>query len=947
MEAKANAIPTVYPSTPPYSKGARSSHQYFSLRWNNYQSNMTSVFHELLETQSFVDVTLACEYNSLKAHKVVLSACSAYFQKILLDNPCKHPTIILPADICFSDLQFIIEFVYRGEIDVSEAELQSLLRTAEQLKIKGLCEVSEPQYEQDFSPSVKRYKPYSSRSPDSRHPPPPSGSQPSSNTRSTHSSSSQSNNNQSGQDSKSGHNSSGRNHSNLESIVSDNGSSPINVLESHDLTSTPGKEGKTKMTSLGMGVGINGSVMGVPMGYLDFAPEPPAPTATPVTEHHDISCAPSHDTRDLSNAISNNGDIRVKFETLRSLDPQDAIQLDTQVAHQMHAQTQQQQQQQQHIQHQQIMHQQQQTHLLQQQQQQQQQVHRQTPQPQQADHRLSPHQQITQQPPQHQQHVLLIDQQSQHSHHSTHSPASNASSTSSQHHPENLVTVASTVPDSIAPSEIKTRVVLKQEIMTEADQQTQQQHHQQQQMELEPDQSSMHGMVVTPEISGMMSQSQMSDIYQSDASEDSKVGILDGSSTQYTNLTSPNAGDPKTPSGPKTWTAEDMESALEALRTHNMSLTKASATYGIPSTTLWQRAHRLGIDTPKKEGPSKTWNEDSLNSALEALRTGTISANKASKAFGIPSSTLYKIARREGIRLAAPFNAAPTTWSAEDLDRALEAIRAGQTSVQKASTEFGIPTGTLYGRCKREGIELSRSNPTPWSEDAMMEALESVKQGHMSINQAAIHYNLPYSSLYGRFKRGKYDNPNSGNPSHSNHGAGGVGGGGNIGGIGGNVGASAVTMAGVTSSPQMEFKIEPQHNEHSPENTTTEEFGANDLITIFQQHYNPALTTSLSTSSLPPSTQTHHIVPSPSPVNIHIINSNHHHHQLQPTPPPPHQTVSTTHHAAIQGNQPQLIQHHIIPQQHHIIYQQPLQQIQQQPQYHPMYHIIKQENDRS
>ena len=44
--------------------------QYYSLRWNNYQSNMTSVFHELLEAQSFVDVTLACEDNSLKAHKV-------------------------------------------------------------------------------------------------------------------------------------------------------------------------------------------------------------------------------------------------------------------------------------------------------------------------------------------------------------------------------------------------------------------------------------------------------------------------------------------------------------------------------------------------------------------------------------------------------------------------------------------------------------------------------------------------------------------------------------------------------------------------------------------------------------------------------------------------------------------------------------------------------------
>ncbi|XP_023934587.1 uncharacterized protein LOC112043417 [Bicyclus anynana] len=207
---------------------------------------------------------------------------------------------------------------------------------------------------------------------------------------------------------------------------------------------------------------------------------------------------------------------------------------------------------------------------------------------------------------------------------------------------------------------------------------------------------------------------------------------------------------------PKSWTQQDMDKALEALRKHHMSLTKASATYGIPSTTLWQRAHRLGIDTPKKEGASKSWSEADLRGALHALRAGAISANKASKAYGIPSSTLYKIARREGIRLAAPFNAAPTAWRRADLERALQAIRCGAASVQRAATQFGIPTGTLYGRCKREGIELSRSNPTPWSEDAMGEALEAVRVGQMSINQAAIHFNLPYSSLYGRFKRCKY-----------------------------------------------------------------------------------------------------------------------------------------------------------------------------------------------
>ncbi|CAF4864451.1 unnamed protein product [Pieris macdunnoughi] len=206
----------------------------------------------------------------------------------------------------------------------------------------------------------------------------------------------------------------------------------------------------------------------------------------------------------------------------------------------------------------------------------------------------------------------------------------------------------------------------------------------------------------------------------------------------------------------KSWSPLDMEKALDALKNHHMSLTKASSTYGIPSTTLWQRAHRMGIDTPKKEGSSKSWTDDDLKAALHALRTGAISANKASKAYGIPSSTLYKIARREGIRLAAPFNAAPTSWRRADLQRALDAIRCGAASVQRAASHYGIPTGTLYGRCKREGIELSRSNPTPWSEDAMGEALEAVRVGQMSINQAAIHFNLPYSSLYGRFKRCKY-----------------------------------------------------------------------------------------------------------------------------------------------------------------------------------------------
>lgn len=85
---------------------------------NNVVSRFTSI-----------DGSIASLSRPFPFAQVVLSACSSYFQKLLLSNPCKHPTIIMPQDVCFNDLKFIIEFVYRGEIDVSQAELQVSLGT--------------------------------------------------------------------------------------------------------------------------------------------------------------------------------------------------------------------------------------------------------------------------------------------------------------------------------------------------------------------------------------------------------------------------------------------------------------------------------------------------------------------------------------------------------------------------------------------------------------------------------------------------------------------------------------------------------------------------------------------------------------------------------------------------------------------------------------------------
>ena len=59
------------------------SDQRFSLKWNNYQSQLVKAFESLLDQEDFVDVTLGVEGKKLSAHKMLLSACSPYFRELL------------------------------------------------------------------------------------------------------------------------------------------------------------------------------------------------------------------------------------------------------------------------------------------------------------------------------------------------------------------------------------------------------------------------------------------------------------------------------------------------------------------------------------------------------------------------------------------------------------------------------------------------------------------------------------------------------------------------------------------------------------------------------------------------------------------------------------------------------------------------------------------------
>lgn len=86
-------------------------------------------------------MTLACDGHSIKAHKMVLSACSPYFKQLFVDNPCQHPIVILK-DVNWPELKSMVEFMYKGEINVSQDQIGPLLKVAESLKIRGLADVN-------------------------------------------------------------------------------------------------------------------------------------------------------------------------------------------------------------------------------------------------------------------------------------------------------------------------------------------------------------------------------------------------------------------------------------------------------------------------------------------------------------------------------------------------------------------------------------------------------------------------------------------------------------------------------------------------------------------------------------------------------------------------------------------------------------------------------------
>jgi len=116
-----------------------SSSEKFCLRWNDFETNISVAFRELREEKDFFDVTLACDDSQIQAHKVILSACSPFFRNVLRRNPHQHPLLYLKG-VKYKELLSVLNFMYMGEVNVAQEELNSFLAVAEDLRVKGLTQ---------------------------------------------------------------------------------------------------------------------------------------------------------------------------------------------------------------------------------------------------------------------------------------------------------------------------------------------------------------------------------------------------------------------------------------------------------------------------------------------------------------------------------------------------------------------------------------------------------------------------------------------------------------------------------------------------------------------------------------------------------------------------------------------------------------------------------------
>ena len=127
------------------------------LQWNDFKENVTFSFKALRDDKDFTDVTLACEGGQkIEVHKTVLASTSPVFMELLKRQKHSHPLIYMRG-IKSNLLVTIMDFLYHGEANVLQDDLDSFLALAEEFQLRGLCGDSQSKEEQQNEVQNNQY----------------------------------------------------------------------------------------------------------------------------------------------------------------------------------------------------------------------------------------------------------------------------------------------------------------------------------------------------------------------------------------------------------------------------------------------------------------------------------------------------------------------------------------------------------------------------------------------------------------------------------------------------------------------------------------------------------------------------------------------------------------------------------------------------------------------
>ena len=105
--------------------------------WESYSGHLQDLLHDMWTSDDLTDVTLVCDENKeIRAHKVILSACSLFLNSLIKE--ISNITTINLKGIKEKEIRKVLEFLYLGQVDIDQDDLQTFKIIAKKLEIDAI-----------------------------------------------------------------------------------------------------------------------------------------------------------------------------------------------------------------------------------------------------------------------------------------------------------------------------------------------------------------------------------------------------------------------------------------------------------------------------------------------------------------------------------------------------------------------------------------------------------------------------------------------------------------------------------------------------------------------------------------------------------------------------------------------------------------------------------------